>query len=280
MIEADAANNQKDFHKYALNWTAESLTWIIDDKPTRTLKFADANGGKTYPQTPCNVRLGNWAGGDSDNEGTRQWAGGNVTYANAPFTMTVKSVKVTNYSPGKEYQWTDKSGTFQSIKVVDAGNKQGAAVNSAPMNATAPGTSNNNIGTGVDTPGVSGVAGNGTNKATPCACGTAYVTVTGAPPAITNAPPATFTTAYPAIPPQSMKSINPKSSASFATTGLAIDTRSAPGVIVPSAPTGAIPQPVTNGTASAKPPQFTGAASHVKAGGIFGAVAGAVLLAL
>ena len=74
MIEADALNNQNEFHKYALNWTSESLTWIVDDKPTRTLNFADANGGKNYPQTPCNVRLGNWPGGDSKDEGTRQWA--------------------------------------------------------------------------------------------------------------------------------------------------------------------------------------------------------------
>ena len=37
MIEADVANNQKEFHKYALNWTSSALTWIIDDKPIRSI---------------------------------------------------------------------------------------------------------------------------------------------------------------------------------------------------------------------------------------------------
>ncbi|CAN9230644.1 unnamed protein product [Alternaria sp. RS040] len=352
MIEADAPNNQNEFHKYALNWTAESLTWIVDDKPTRTLNFADANGGKNYPQTPCNVRLGNWPGGDSKDEGTRQWAGGNVTYDDAPFTMTVKSIKVINYSPGKEYEWTDKTGDFKSIKVVDAGNTEGAPVNSVAIeaSATAPAAP---LESGVDAPSATGEAGNGSNASTtcteseqsgatpapvdgaggksdfnyptggaavpqksgspdspsgdspsgsdngdePCECGTATVTVTGAPPAITDAPPATFSTEYSAVLPSDVASSVAEtplastaqtpivtsaapSSPSYPTeSGIEIDTRSAPGVVVPSAPTGALPQPSGNATFSAPPAEFTGAASHMKASGLVGAVVGAVLLA-
>lgn len=140
MIEADVASTQNEFHTYALNWTSESLTWIIDNKPVRTLNYADANGGKNFPQTPCNVRLGNWPGGDSDNEGTRQWAGGEVDYGKAPFNMTVASIKVINYSPGKEYHWKDKTGSFESIEVVDAGNKDGAAENTAVLESSASAT--------------------------------------------------------------------------------------------------------------------------------------------
>ncbi|KAI4937944.1 hypothetical protein J4E85_000381 [Alternaria conjuncta] len=337
MIEADALNNQNEFHKYALNWTSESLTWIVDDKPTRTLNFADANGGKNYPQTPCNVRLGNWPGGDSKDEGTRQWAGGNVTYDDAPFTMTVKSIKVINYSPGKEYEWTDKTGDFKSIKVIDAGNTEGAPVNSVAIEDSAAATGAP-IESGIDAPAATGGSdsgsdskpsgasttctesdaakptppavpaggngGSGFNYPTggaavpqesgspdsptgsdsedePCECGTATVTVTGAPPAITNAPPATFTTEYPAVPISSLITSAAASSPPYPTeSGLEIDTRSAPGVVVPSiAPTGALPQPSGNATFSAPPSQFTGAASHVKAGGLVGAVMGAVLLA-
>lgn len=279
MIEADAADNQNQFHKYALNWTSESLTWLIDDKPMRTLNFADANGGNNFPQTPCNVRLGNWPGGDSDNEGTRQWAGGNVTYADAPFTMTVKSVKVINYSPGKEYQYTDQTGSFKSIKVIDAGNKDGAPVNSSPMQST-NGTQAG-IEAGIDTPAASGSAGQGGNsggKATPCECGTAYVTVTAPSPPATKAPPATITSGFATVPLESAKSM--LSSALQQTTGLDIDTRSAPAVPTPTAPTGAIPQPQLNSTSTTAAPQFTGAASHVKAGGMLGAVVGAMLLTL
>jgi hypothetical protein len=351
MIEADVANNQNDFHKYALHWTAESLTWIVDDKPTRTLNFADANGGKNYPQTPCNVRLGNWPGGDSENEGTRQWAGGNVTYDDAPFTMTVKSIKVINYSPGKEYEWTDKTGDFKSIKVIDAGNTAGAPQNTVAIEASATAPVAKPIESGVDAPTATGEAGSGPdsnpsgaasttcteseqagatpapadgksdfdyptggaavpqksgspdspsnndNGDEPCECGTATVTVTGAPPAITTAPPATFTTEYSAILPSGVDSslaetplastaqtpivtsAAPSSPPYPTESGLEIDTRSAPGVVVPSAPTGALPQPSGNATFSAPPAEFTGAASHIKASGLVGAVVGAVLLA-
>ncbi|KAF1833613.1 concanavalin A-like lectin/glucanase [Decorospora gaudefroyi] len=295
MIEADVANNQNDFHKYALNWTAESLTWIIDDKPIRTLNFADANGGKNYPQTPCNVRLGNWPGGDSENEGTRQWAGGNVTYADAPFTMTVKSIKVINYSPGTEYKWTDKSGDFESIEVIGAGNTEGAPQNTIVIKPSATATAAP-IESGVDAPTATEAPSNSDDsdgEDSPCECGTATVTVTGAPPAI-------FTTEYPAVHPSSILTLISSavetplpssvqvpivtsaapSSPPYPTTGLEIDTRSAPVVIAPSAPTGALPQPSGNATVSAPGEQFTGAASQIRAAGaVVGAVAGAVLFA-
>jgi hypothetical protein len=309
MIEVDVANNQNEFHKYALNWTSESLTWMIDDKATRTLNFADANGGKNYPQTPCNIRLGNWPGGDSENEGTRQWAGGNVTYGDGPFNMVVKSVKVVNYSPGTEYKWTDKSGDFGSIEVVDAGNTEGAPQNTVAIEPSAT-TTMAPLESGVDAPSTTGEASNGSNsnstaasgdysEKTPCECGTATVTVTGTPPAI-------FTTEFPAIPISSLLTLIPSaaettlvssaqtlivtsvapsitpvvSSPPYPTTGLEIDTRSAPDVIIPSAPTGALPQPSENSTVSAPPAEFTGAGGHTKASALFAAIAGTLVLAV
>ncbi|KAF2464280.1 rasp f 9, partial [Lindgomyces ingoldianus] len=117
MIEGAVSNPQQEFHTYALNWTSESLVWLIDGKAVRTLKYADAVGGKNFPQTPMTVRIGIWAGGDPDNaQGVIEWAGGKTDYSKAPFTMTVESVKVTNYSPGTEYKWTDKTGSFKSIE--------------------------------------------------------------------------------------------------------------------------------------------------------------------
>ncbi|KAI8931325.1 hypothetical protein NX059_011666 [Plenodomus lindquistii] len=330
MIEAPVANNQNEFHSYALNWTAESLTWIVDGKPTRTLNKADANGGKNYPQTPCNVRLGNWPGGDSENEGTRQWAGGNVTYDQAPFKMTVKSIKVTNYSPGTEYKWTDKTGNSDSIEVIGAGNEQGAPQNTAVIEASAtlPAIP---LESGLDAPNSTSVVnapkptsgfdfpvGGAEPKPTgspdsdsdsgdspdadspnsespdsdsddvPCGCGTATVTVTGAPPPASNAPPAIFTTEYPAVSMSTVISITsiPVPAASqppFPSSGLEIDTRSAPPAVNPIAPTGALPipppAPSGNATSSAGLPEFTGAASHNQAGLVMGVVVGAVLYA-
>ncbi|KAJ4362871.1 hypothetical protein N0V95_001245, partial [Ascochyta clinopodiicola] len=172
MIEADVSSTQNEFHTYALNWTSESLTWIIDNKPMRTLNYADANGGKNFPQTPCNVRLGNWPGGDSENEGTRQWAGGEVDYSKAPFKMTVANIKVINYSPGTEYHWKDKSGSFESIEVVGAGNKDGAPQNTAVLDSSASATgSGAPLESGFAAPSATGTVGsgnNGSNSSTTC----------------------------------------------------------------------------------------------------------------
>jgi hypothetical protein len=326
MIEAPVATTQTETHTYALNWTAEAITWIIDGQSVRTLKYGDANGGKTFPQTPCNVRLGNWPGGDSKDKGTVEWAGGKVDYAQAPFTMTVESVKVINYSPGTEYKWTDKTGSFESIEVIGAGNKDGAPQNSvviepsatasgkplaSGINAPSEGALGNGSGSAASTtctsgaahstgaPVAGGVGGTGFNYPTggaakpsggaagsppkegekPCECGTAVVTVTGAPPA-------SFTTFYSALPPSSVISslkpvVTTAQPPAVPTSGLLTETNPPPVIPVPnpSAPSGALPTPSRNATVSAPPAQFTGAASHNKAGVFVGALAGAVLLA-
>jgi len=113
-------NAQQGFHTYSLIWTRTHITWLIDDRAVRTLKYGDSVAvfGKNFPQTPMNVRLGIWAGGDPDNsQGTIDWAGGLTDYSKAPFTMVVKSVKITNYNPGKTYTYGDKTGSYKSIKI-------------------------------------------------------------------------------------------------------------------------------------------------------------------
>lgn len=112
------ANPIADYHTYAVDWTSERIIWSIDGAEVRTLNYADALNGENYPQTPMMIKIGIWAGGDSDNgEGTIEWAGGLTDYSEAPFTMYLKSLYVQDYSYGKEYIYTDKSGSWQSIKV-------------------------------------------------------------------------------------------------------------------------------------------------------------------
>lgn len=107
------------YHNYTVHWTSDKLEWLIDGKEVRTVTPKDANDGTIYPQTPSNVRLGIWPAGDPDNrEGTIQWAGGEVDYDAGPYTMTVKQVKVTDFSSGKEYAYGDTSGDWQSIKII------------------------------------------------------------------------------------------------------------------------------------------------------------------
>lgn len=308
MIEAPVSNVQ-EMHTYALNWTADALTWIIDTVPVRTLKFADANGGNNYPQTPSNVRIGIWAGGDSDNQGTREWAGGAVDYSKAPFTQTVESVKIINYSPCKEYQWTDKTGSYKSIKMIEAGNKEGSDQNTVVIQPSAT-SSGAGLGTQVNHPtgtGASGAAsgsasgtgspaqtgasgsstcteGKGHPSSTPSpltngtspftnttsSCECGVLTIT-----MTGTPPPSTTPTTVSPPPSSAPAT---SSPPYPTThGIVTDTRPPPSAGFPTSPTGAVP--TGNATTSA-PVQFPGAATHNTAGTLFGLVAAVMMLAL
>lgn len=113
------SNPQDEWHNYTVDWSAEKLEWFIDGQSIRVLNYGDANGGHNFPQTPCDVRLGIWAGGDPKNpNGTIEWAGGETNYDDTPYTMTVKSVRVSDASKGTQYVYGDKTGSWQSIKVL------------------------------------------------------------------------------------------------------------------------------------------------------------------
>ena len=113
------SNPQQGFHNYTTRWTNESIQWFIDGAPVRELNYEDANGGESFPQSPMNVRLGIWAAGDkANNNYTIQWAGGETDYANGPYTMYVKSARITDFTKGKEYRYGDETGSWQSIQVV------------------------------------------------------------------------------------------------------------------------------------------------------------------
>ena len=113
------ATPQQDFHNYTTDWSAEKIDWYIDGKIVRTLKNEDADGGKNFPQTPMNLRIGIWAGGDPKNpNGTIEWAGGVTDYTKGPFTMAVKSVRVSDASRGTQYKYGDETGSWQSIQVL------------------------------------------------------------------------------------------------------------------------------------------------------------------
>ncbi|OJD28079.1 hypothetical protein ACJ73_00506 [Blastomyces percursus] len=110
-------DNQNTFRTYSIDWDSERIIWKIDGN---TVRVAESAGGN-YPQTPSYIKIGNWAGGDpaQNAKGTVEWAGGPVDYSLAPFTMQVKSIKIADYSTGKEYVYIDKTGSWKSIKAVD-----------------------------------------------------------------------------------------------------------------------------------------------------------------
>ncbi|KAG9577470.1 concanavalin A-like lectin/glucanase, partial [Aureobasidium melanogenum] len=127
---------QTTMHTYSFDWTEEKIDWLIDGAVVRTLMYADAVSGKNFPQTPMRLKLGNWVAGDpaTNAPGTIEWAGGDTDFSQAPFTMYVKTVSITNYNPAAEYEWTDKTGSYESIKLVDG--SSGSSSSSASGSAT------------------------------------------------------------------------------------------------------------------------------------------------
>ncbi|KAJ6103523.1 hypothetical protein N7512_010603 [Penicillium capsulatum] len=92
---------EETFHTYSIDWTSSRIKWLLDGEVT-----------------PARIRIGIWAGGDPDNsEGTIEWAGGETSYTNVPFTMYVDSINVTNYNPAQSYKYSDKTGSYTSIKM-------------------------------------------------------------------------------------------------------------------------------------------------------------------
>jgi beta-glucanase (GH16 family) len=184
MIQYGVESAQEIYHTYSLDWTAERLQWIIDGTVVRELKYTDsvALNGKvsitpspsfnttthsqttqTYPQTPMRLKLGNWAGGaDGNAEGTITWAGGKTDFSNGPFDMYVQDVSITNYNPAESYEYGDKSGSWQSIKInkgdgssSDPSSSSGSSsttVNSTSASSASSTTGANNNSTATEEP--------------------------------------------------------------------------------------------------------------------------------
>lgn len=142
------SDTENTFHTYTLDWNSERLNYIIDGKTVRTLQYSDplAVYGKNYPQTPMKLKLGSWCGGcKGQPKGTVEWAGGQTTFEGAPYVMYVESVNIQNYNPADSYEWTDNSGSWESIKIINGGKASsptgtvtGKASISATDNTSAP----------------------------------------------------------------------------------------------------------------------------------------------
>ena len=163
MIQYGVDSAQEVYHTYSLDWTAERIQWIIDGTVVRELKYTDSvalngkvsilptqlisqptNNQQTYPQTPMKLKLGNWAGGaDGQPEGTVTWAGGKTDFSKAPFDMYVQDVSITNYNPAASYEYSDKSGSWQSIKI----NKDDGSSSNGSSSSASPSSGSSTIAT-------------------------------------------------------------------------------------------------------------------------------------
>jgi glycosyl hydrolase family 16 len=111
----NAPGSQSAYHTYTVDWSASQIVWQIDGQTVRVLTAAEAEPNQ-YPQTPMQVKIGAWSGGDPSNApGTIAWAQGPTDYSKGPFTMSVKSVTVADYSTGSQYSYSGTSGNWQNI---------------------------------------------------------------------------------------------------------------------------------------------------------------------
>lgn len=109
------SDTQTTWHTYTVEWTENQVIWQIDGTTARVLNAADADN--QFPQTPMQLKLGSWAGGDpSNSQGTIDWAGGVTNYADGPFSMYVQSLEVVDYSTGTSYSYGNESGDWESIE--------------------------------------------------------------------------------------------------------------------------------------------------------------------
>lgn len=110
---------QMAFHTYAIDWSPEWLNWTIDGIIVRSLKASDADAnGYYFPQSPMQIRIGLWDAGDpAKDPATVRWGGGyTILPPSQNYTMYVKSVKIENHNPGAQYHYSDRTGSWRSIK--------------------------------------------------------------------------------------------------------------------------------------------------------------------
>lgn len=170
-----------NFHEYEIQWTPDTVTWLVDGVAGRTLKKSDtwnaSSNSWNYPQTPARVQLSIWPGGASTNaQGTIDWAGGAIDWNSADIQQfgydfaTVQSVSIECYNadsaPGTNnavsYYYDNAAGTNNTVvngkndtvlasfvatgTDMDAGASSASASGAAATVATVPGQSSSGNG--------------------------------------------------------------------------------------------------------------------------------------
>ncbi|KAI0481326.1 glycoside hydrolase family 16 protein [Xylariaceae sp. FL0804] len=128
------SDTNENFHEYEIQWTPDSITWLVDGVVGRTMQKSDTWNASAnqwnYPQTPARVQLSIWPGGASSNgEGTISWAGGPIDWSSQAiqkdgyYYATVGEVSIECYdassapgtNSGKSYTYTSALGTNNTI---------------------------------------------------------------------------------------------------------------------------------------------------------------------
>ncbi|EGX93617.1 Concanavalin A-like lectin/glucanase [Cordyceps militaris CM01] len=187
-------------HRYTVDWTTERIEFYVDGALKRTLKRADIPD--RYPESPMRVRFGAWvAGGDGNQPGTIDWAGGRPDFSKGPAASYFKSVTVVDYAGGssatdkdvKEYSYGDRTGSSKSIRVhladgsTPSGDSPSATTKSSSSESSVTGTTSAKkaASTTESTSTTSEHASNSTITTKTATSSTAKHTPTGSSPATT-----------------------------------------------------------------------------------------------
>ena len=123
----------ENFHTYEIDWTPDTVTWLVDGQVGRVLNRKDTWNATSnrwaFPQTPARVQLSLWPAGLSTNgAGTVSWAGGLVDW-NSPlmqndyYYATFDSVTMSCYNAssapgtntGVSYTYNNVAGTNDTV---------------------------------------------------------------------------------------------------------------------------------------------------------------------
>ncbi|RWA12211.1 hypothetical protein EKO27_g2916 [Xylaria grammica] len=127
--QKDAYNPTTQFHTYSVEWDESHMKWYVDNQVVRSIQASSVPSGFILPQSPMKLQLGVWGGGDpANNYWTIQWAGGEIDMKDAPFTMYVRSVNITNKYPACQYKYKDKTGRITGIDKIQNGCSSSSSV--------------------------------------------------------------------------------------------------------------------------------------------------------
>ncbi|KAG8216933.1 glycoside hydrolase family 16 protein [Butyriboletus roseoflavus] len=121
VTETGLTDTYATWHDYTIDWTPDSLTFLVDGNITRTILAADTinnvTGVSQFPNTPSRIQLSLWAAGvSSEPEGTVIWGGGLIDWANPDYISAgtlyhLRFVTSAHDWPGHFY------ALFQSVSV-------------------------------------------------------------------------------------------------------------------------------------------------------------------
>ncbi|KAK6539173.1 hypothetical protein TWF694_009417 [Orbilia ellipsospora] len=129
-ITLDSGDTYSEWHTYTIDWTPDSITWLVDGQVGRVQKRGDTYNATTgnfeFPQTPSRVQLSLWPGGLASNgKGTIDWAGGPISWTGGDiatygyYFAQVKEVTVECYNAPNAQGSGKKSYVYKDLKQVN-----------------------------------------------------------------------------------------------------------------------------------------------------------------